>query len=157
MRVILLQDVPKLGKKWAVKEVSTGFARNYLFPRRLAKTATPTAIAELEQKRGEEASRAEEELRETQEIASRLDGLELEIPTKLNPKGISYSAVTAQTIADSLGALGFKIGEADVRLSEPIKKIGEYPVIVALKHGLEAEITVWVIDESKQKSEQSRE
>lgn len=157
MKVILLQNLPKLGKRWEVKEVSVGFARNYLFPQKLAKAATPAAIAGLTQKREKETTQAEQELQKTQETASRLDGLEVEIPVKLSPKGVSYNAVSAQTIVDSLGVLGFQVDKDDVRLDEPIKKTGEYPVTIMLKHGLEAEVIVWVIDESEQKPEQDRE
>lgn len=151
MKIILLQDVPKLGKKWEVKEVSIGFARNHLFPRRLAKAATPAAVAMLEQKITQDAIEAEQELRETQELASRLDGLEVEIPTKLTDKGVSYSSISAQTIADALAALGFRIDKSAIRLAEPIKKIGEYPVTIALKHRLEVEINVLVIDEAERR------
>ncbi len=153
MRVILLTDVPKVGRRWEVKEVSVGFARNYLFPRNLAQAATPNAILELEQKKEKDTVQAEKDLLETEQLAARLDGLEVEITAKLSDKGVSYGALSAKTITESLNSLGFKISEKDIVLGEPIKKIGEYPVTIALKHGLEAEIRVLVSEESDSHAE----
>ena len=87
MKVILLQDVPKIGKRWEVKTVAAGFARNYLLPRGLAKIATKPALEELEKKGVEDTKKAEQELVQVQELASKLDGLEIEIPTKISSKG----------------------------------------------------------------------
>lgn len=152
MKVILLQDVPKVGRRYEVVTVSTGFARNYLLPRGLAKSATPAALKELEERHEEEVKRAEEELAGFQDLASRLDGLEIEIPIKVSPTGEAYSAVSTQKITQVLESLGYKIKKGEITLLDgPIKHIGEYRVVVGLKHGLEAKILIAVVAEEETK------
>ena len=99
MKIILLQDIPKVGKRWEIITVADGYALNYLFPKRLARVATPSAILELEKIGKETAAEAEKELVGVQRLATQLDGLEIEIPTKVSEKGESYSAISDQKIA----------------------------------------------------------
>ena len=82
MRVVLLQDIENLGKKYEVKEVKDGYARNFLIPQGLAKPATKEAIIWLETQKEIEAKKAEEELKKIQEKATAIDGQELIIPVK---------------------------------------------------------------------------
>jgi len=153
MRVIILQDVENLGKQGDVKEVADGYARNFLLPNKLAKLATDTALEELEKIKGLEAKKAEEALKHTQKIVSQIDGQEIEILVKGKETGEIYGSVTPFKISQALKKKGFDIKKTQVIIKEPIKKIGEYPVIINFDHGLEAEIKAIVAEESKKEKE----
>lgn len=154
MKVILLQDVPKVGRRLEIKTVSEGFARNYLFPKKLASVATPAAILKLEQEREDEVERAKQELSKTQDLASQLDGLEIEIPTRISERGETYGSISNQKIAQILQSMGYDIKKSQVVLKEIIKKLGSYLVTITLIHGLEAEIRVTIVEEKPPIQEQ---
>ena len=107
MKIVLLSDVPKLGRKSEVKNVSPGYAKNFLFPRGLAMVLTSTAVLELEQQSVAKRKQAEDELVHSQVLAQKLDGLEIEIAIKASKDGVGYAAVSAQKIAETLQNLGF--------------------------------------------------
>lgn len=143
MKVLLLQDVPGVGRGDEIKEVADGYARNYLFPKNLAVLATPKRAAEAEGKRLENAKRAERELKEAQSLASRVDGYELELFEKANKNGKLYAAVGAEKISASLIKNGYPVRPEQISL-KPIKEIGTFPAAVKFKHGLEVSIVVIV-------------
>jgi len=147
MKVILLQDIDNVGKKYEVKEVKDGFARNYLIAKGLAKPATKEALKWVEVQKEIEAKKAEEELKKAQELASNLDGQEIIISTKVGEKGQLFEAITAQKISEKLKELGFKIKKSQIDLPEPIRELGEFPVKIKFEHNLEAEIRVIIIEE----------
>ena len=147
MKVILLADVSKLGRKSEIKTVSPGYAKNYLFPRGLAAVLTSTAVLELEIHSEAAKKAAEKELLIAETIAGKLDGLEIEVPLKVSKEGIGYAAVSATKIAETLNKLGIKIKSNQIKINSPLKKIGEYTVIVTLTHGLEAEVKIMVVAE----------
>lgn len=142
MKVVLLADVPHLGRKSEVKNVSPGYAKNFLFRRGLAMVLTSTAVLELEQQDLAKKKRAEEELIGAEAMAKKLDGLEVEVPMKVSKDGVGYAGISAQKIAEILSGLGFKVSKNQIKINSPIKKIGEYAVIVSLPHNLEAELKV---------------
>ena len=147
MRVILLQDVENLGKKYEIKEVNDGYARNFLIPKGLAKPATEEALKWLETQKEAEAKKAEEELKMVQERATAIDGLEVIIPVKIGEDGQLFESITSQKISEKLKELGFDIKKSQIELAEPIKELGEFPVKIKFEHNLEAEIRVIVIEE----------
>jgi len=147
MRVILLQDVENLGKKYDVKEVANGYARNFLIPKGLAKIATEENLKWLETQKEIEAKKAEEELKRIQEIAANIDGQEIIIPVKVGEEDQLFESITFQKIYEKLKELGFEIKKNQIDLSEPIKELGEYPVKIKFEHNLEAEIRVIVVEE----------
>lgn len=147
MRVILLQDIEKLGKKYDTKEVADGYARNFLIPQGLAKPATEEALIWLETKKEIEAKKAEEELKKIQEKATAIDGQELIIPVKMGEEGQLFESITSQKISEKLKELGFEIKKTQIDLPEPIKELGEFPIKIKFEHNLEAEIKVIVIEE----------
>jgi large subunit ribosomal protein L9 len=147
MKVILLKDVPKLGRKSEVKNVSPGYARNFLFPRGLAAVLTTTAVLELEMQSQAQKKAAENDLIKAEAIASKLDGLEIEISTKVSKDGVGYAAISTSKIADTLKKLGFAVDKKQIQIKEPIKKLGEYLVKISMIHGLEAEIKIIVMAE----------
>jgi len=144
MKVILLQDIPNLGKKYDIKTVNNGYARNFLIPKGLVKIATKENLNWLEKIREKERERTEKELKEIEELASKINGFELEMPVKIGEKGELFEKIGPQQIAKALQEKGFKIEKNQIELEEKIKEIGEYKVKIKLPHNLETEIKVIV-------------
>lgn len=147
MKVILLQDVEGTGAKFEIKEVADGYARNYLLPNGLAKQATDEVIEWVEQQKAALEEKAAKELESTQELASKLDDLEVPIPMKVGEAGQLFEQVNAQKIASVLQEQGLQVTKEQVKLQEPIKETGEFPVRVSLDHNLEATIRVIITEE----------
>ncbi len=147
MKVILLQNIENLGKKFELKEVKPGYARNFLIPKNLAKPATKTALKWLETQKEIEAKKDEEELKIVQERATAIDDQELTIPVKVNEEGGLFESITSQKISDKLKEAGFDVKKNQIELPEPIKELGEFPIKIKLEHNLEAEIKVIIIEE----------
>lgn len=147
MRVILLQNVVGVGRAGEVVDVSPGHARNFLIAKGAAQLATPEAEARLLVEKRAAARAAERELKETEKLAIKLQRTPIEIKAKSGPGGKLFGAVTGAMIAQALGAKGIKITKERVRLSHPLKEIGDYRVPIELPHGLEAEIEVAVVAE----------
>jgi len=145
MRVILLQDIKKLGKKYEVKEVSDGYANNFLIPKGLVKPATERALKWLETQKEIEEKRAEEELKKVQSTASAVDGQEVVISTRVGDDEQLFESITPQKIQERLKEMGFDIKKNQINLPEPIKELGEFPVKIKFTHNLEAEITVVIV------------
>ena len=147
MKVILLKDVEKIGKKYEIKEVAPGHARNFLIPKGLAKPATEETLAWLEAQKEILRKKAEEELKGVQEKASNLDGLEVVIPVKVGEDGQFFESIGTQKISEKLKELGFEVKKNQILLQESIKELGEFPVKIHFEHNLEAEIKVIIIEE----------
>jgi len=147
MRIILLQDIENLGKKYEIKEVKNGYARNFLIPKGLAKPATKETLKWLETQKEIEEKKAEEELKKIQGIATAVDGQEIVIAVKVGEEGEFYESITSQKIFERLKELGFEVKKSQIDLAEPIKELGEFPVKIKFEHNLEAEIKVIVVEE----------
>lgn len=148
MRVILLKDVENIGKKYELKEVKMGFARNFLFPKGLAKPATKEALEWLQGQKEKATDKTEIALKKVQEVATAIDGREIIIPVKIGEKEQLFESITPQKICEVLKKNGFSIKKKQVDLAEPIREIGEYPVKIKFDHNLEAEIKI-IINEEK--------
>lgn len=149
MKIILLQDVKNVGKKDEIKSVANGYARNFLFPKKLAEPATQQVIKELEKQKELEEKQAEEELKATQELVSKIDGLEIEVLEKVDEEGKLYGSVNEIRISQILKEKGFDIKKKQIKIPQPIKEIGEYPVLILFDHNLEAEVKILVTEEKK--------
>jgi len=149
MRVILLQDVEKVGKKHELREVKPGFARNFLISKGLAKPATKEAIKWLNLQKEIEAKKAEDELKKIQTTASSVDGQEVVIQVKAGDENQLFESITAQKISEKLKEIGFDIKKNQIDLPQPIKELGEFPVKIKLEHNLESEIKIIIVDETK--------
>jgi large subunit ribosomal protein L9 len=154
MRVILLKDVEKIGKKFEVKEVKDGYARNFLIPQGLAKLATEEAIKWLETQKEIEEKKAEEDLKKIQEIASAIDDQEIIIQVKIGDQDQLFESINSQKLSEKLKEAGFNVKKSQIELSEPIKELGEFPVKIKFEHNLEAEIKVIVTKEEKAEKEE---
>lgn len=142
MKVILLQDVEGLGKKYEIKDVKDGHARNFLIPEKQAKAATKQALKWLSDQKEVIEKEAEEDLKKAQETASQIDGLEVVIEVKVGDEGQLFESINTQKISEKLKEMGFEVKKSQIKLEEPIKNVGEFPIGVNLDHNLEAEIKV---------------
>ncbi len=149
MRIILLKDIDNLGKKYEIKEVKNGYARNFLLPQKLVKPATEENLAWLKTQKQVEEKKAEQALKKIQELVSKVDGQEVIIPVKIGEKGEFFEKISNQKISEKLKEMGFDIHKTQIDLTEPIKELGEFPVKVHFEHGLEAEIKVIVSEEEQ--------
>lgn len=147
MKVIILKDAEGIGKKYDVKEVAGGYARNFLIPQGLAKLATKKALLWVEVQKEIESKVSEEELKSIQGKASAIDGQEIIVPVKLGPEGQLFESINAQKISERLKELGFEVKKSQINLSSPIKETGEFPVKITFKHNLEAEIKIIISGE----------
>jgi large subunit ribosomal protein L9 len=147
MKVVLLQDIDKVGKKFEIKEVADGFAKNHLFPKKMAQIATENALAWAETQREIAAKTIEKELQEMQAKASSIDGQEIAINVSVGEQNQLFESITAQKIADKLKEIGFELDKKQISLEGPIKELGEYPVKINFPHNLEAEIKVTIAAE----------
>jgi large subunit ribosomal protein L9 len=140
-QAILLQPVETLGEPGEVVDVSPGYLRNYLVPRKLAQRATPASIAEA-QRRAEAAERAAQEAEErAQETAALLKKTVLTIPHAAGEDGRLFGSVTAQEIVDAVRqARELKLDKRKVRLDQPIRSTGTHMVSVEVADGVTAEI-----------------
>lgn len=143
MKVVLIQNVAGLGKADEVKDVADGYARNFLFARNLAVPASPKILNDLEKRKNKKSKGAEDDLRNAQEMAEKLDGYEVQVKEKASESGSLYAAVGPQKISDALRKRGFEVEKNQIAV-KAIKEAGEYRAKIKLKHGLEAEITVIV-------------
>ena len=147
MKVILLQDIDKLGKKNEIKEVADGYARNLLIPKKMAVLASKSEILKLEAQKKIDTENAEKELIIFQELASQIDGFDLEISAKAKDDNKLFGAITSAIISEELKKNNFEIDKDQIKLKEPIKEIGDYKVQIEFPHNLEAKIKVIVIEE----------
>ena len=147
MKVILLKDVEKLGKKFEIKEVKDGYARNFLFPQKLAKLATEEVLKWAEIQKEVQEKKAEADLEKIQSKASSLEDLEVTILVKVGDDNQLFESITQQKIAEKLKEMKVDIKKNQIELKEPIKELGEFPVKVKFEHNLEAEIRVIISKE----------
>ena len=150
MKVILLQDVEGLGKKYEIKEVKNGHARNLLLPEKLAKAATKQALKWLADQKEVIEKEVEEDLKKEQVLASGLDGLELNMAVKVGDEGQLFESINSQRIIEKLKEMGFEVKKSQVKLTSPIKELGEFPITISLNHNLEAEVKAIVIAEKSE-------
>lgn len=149
MKVILLKDVSGVGKAGDVKEVNDGYARNFLLPNVLAKIATPQVVREAEKQKEAKVKKAEVELKGAQELAGKLEGVEIKLSAKAGDGNQIFGSINAQKIAEALNKKGHKVEKSRIKLFSPIKTLGEHDVTVEFGHGLEAKIKVIVEKESQ--------
>jgi large subunit ribosomal protein L9 len=145
MKVILLKDVKGQGKKGEIIDVSDGYARNFLLANDLAKEGTVSNVKAVIEEQEKKTRLAVMDLLTTERLAARLEGYCLEIKAKANEDGRFYAAINAVAVAKKLKEKGFDVIKEQIQMLEPIKEEGEFEVIVALDHGLEAQISVVAI------------
>ena len=143
---ILLQDVEDLGERGKVVDVSKGYLRNYLIPRKLAAPATKGAV-EAAKRRQEAAERAlRESVERAQDNAALLNRTVLTIPQQAGDDGRLFGSVTTQDIADAVrDARGLRIDRRNVHLPEPIRNVGTYMVVIEVANDVTATVKTMVV------------
>jgi large subunit ribosomal protein L9 len=143
---ILLQDVDTLGEQGNVVDVSKGYLRNFLMPRKLAQPATKGAVEAIRQRQEAEERAARNAVEKAEENVALLNRTVLTIPQQAGGDGRLFGSVTAQDIATAIKeARGLKIDKRNVHLPEPIKNVGTYMVVVDIVDGVTATIKTMVV------------
>ena len=143
MKVILLQDVKGKGKKGQMLEISDGYARNFLLPRKLAVEATPDAVNTMRMNDKAAAEKAAKERAEALETSKKLREMTVVVTAKGGGAGKLFGSVTSQEIADALKAKsGIVIDKRKIVLADPIKSVGTYTVQCKLGYEITAPLTV---------------
>ena len=144
-QVILLQDVETLGPRGTVVDVSKGYLRNYLIPRKLAQPATKAAIQAAERKTQADTRAREQAVSRSQEHADLLNRTVLTISQQAGEDGRLFGSVTTQDIADAIQeARGIAVDRRKIHLDEPIKHVGTYMVVVEVADGVTANVKTMV-------------
>ncbi len=145
MKVVLLSDIKGTGKKDDIVEVSDGYARNFLFPRGLAREATSIAVNEIKGKNSAKQHRADLELAAARETAEKINGRKLVIRAKAGAGDRLFGSVTAKEIADEIKrTTGCEVDKRKIQLEHDIKAFGTYTAAVKIYRGVDAEVTVEV-------------
>ncbi|MBM3305021.1 MAG: 50S ribosomal protein L9 [Candidatus Aminicenantes bacterium] len=147
MKVILKQDVEKLGRKGDIVNVAPGFGRNYLIPRELAIAVTPTNIKMIEIERQALKKKLEAERQSYKSLAQKLAQVTLTFRRKAGDKDVIFGSVSAADVKDGLDALGFEVDKKKILLDEPIKRLGNFTVPVKISAEDRAEVKVVVARE----------
>jgi large subunit ribosomal protein L9 len=145
MKVILLENVKNVGSKYDVKDVSGGYARNFLFPNKLAKPATPGSLKELEALKSRFNKEETELKKHLEESARKMKETALEFYLKTDEEGSVFGSITKEAILKGMRDTGLTTKErVEIVLDHPIKELGERKLLVRLKKGVESEIKIIV-------------
>ncbi|HHU91898.1 MAG TPA: 50S ribosomal protein L9 [Halanaerobiaceae bacterium] len=146
MKVILKEDVKKLGSRGDIVNVSDGYARNYLFPRGLAEEANKGNIQQQKDREKARLKRMKEEKAAAEEMASRMEKEKFVIPVKAGEQGRLFGSVTSKDIADAVEKAGYEIDRRKIQLDENIKSLGMHKVKVRLYEDVVADIKIQVVE-----------
>ncbi len=144
MNVILFKEVDHLGKVGDVVKVKDGFARNYLFPKKLAYEATPDNLKRIEQQKIKQAALSAQKKKEAEELAEKLNKLSCTVTVEVNDLDKLYGSVTETDVAKALEVEGFSIDKKAVVLEKTIDELGIYDVGIKLESDVMAKIRLWV-------------
>jgi large subunit ribosomal protein L9 len=146
MKILLWQDVDKLGKRGEVVDVRDGYARNFIFPRRLGSKPTPSMYKEFELEKRRSAKQEAVLVSESKAVAEKMAGVtSVSIEVNTNEEGHLYGAVTPSMVAEALKDQGLKIEPRAIEIAEPIKQVGTYEVTVNLHRDVQPKLKVWVL------------
>ncbi len=147
MKIILLDDVAKVGRRGEVRDVSDGYARNFLIPKKLALSATAGNLQNLEHIKRQQDAKAGRIKGEADTLRQRIEETMYEEKRQASEEGKLFGSVTAQDLVDFLGRQGVKIERRRVQLDEPIKTLGETSVPIRLHAEVTAQLRVNVLRE----------
>lgn len=147
MKIVLLKDVKALGKKGTLVEVSEGYARNFLLPKKFGALATADTLNTLKLKQANADRVAAEELKEAQTLASKLEKKQVRIAIKGGENGKTYGSVSTKEIAEAVKQqLNLEIDRKKIVLAEPIKSFGVFETVVKLHREVQAKLKVEVVE-----------
>jgi large subunit ribosomal protein L9 len=144
MKVILLDDVSKVGRRGEIRDVSDGYARNYLIPRKLALNATTGNLRNLDQIRRQQDAKAGRIKADAESVRTRIEGLVCEQRRQASEEGRLFGSVTTQDIAEFLERHGLPVERRRIVLDEPIKALGETTVGIRIHPEVTAQLRVTV-------------
>src|SRR5262249_21880719 len=147
MKLVLLEDVDKLGKRGAVVSVKDGYGRNFLIPRKLAVAATEGNLKMVEVEKKKIQVQEVKEEKDASQVKADIEKLSLTIPMKAGEADVLFGSVTAADIAEALEKQGVTIDKRRIELDEPIKRLGTYQVPVRLHKNVSAEVKLSVTKE----------
>lgn len=147
MEVILRDHIDNLGRRGDVVSVANGYARNYLLPRQLALPVTAANRRQVERERVIADAREADERAIAERFAERLSGVECVIARRVGETGTLYGSVTSADVADHLQTLDIEVDKRRIRIDDPLKELGEFPVTVKLHRDVSTELTVRVVRE----------
>lgn len=153
MEVILSESIETLGKAGDIVKVANGYGRNYLLPRGKAMLADKKNIQKMERHRQAIIDRAAKVAKEYEALATRLGALNLVCQVKTGEEGKLYGSVTSMDIADLIENAGYEVDRRKIQLSEPIKHLGEYDIVIKLHPDVKASVKIKVISESESETQ----
>lgn len=159
MKIILKEDVDNLGRKGDIVEVSSGYGRNFLIPKKLALKVTSSNLKMIEIERQALKKKIEQEKLSYQELIQKLNEVTLTFTRKAGEKDVIFGSVSSSDIKDALDDLGFEIDKKKILLDEPIKRLGNYSVAIKVFHDDHAEVKVEIVreEEIREKKEENAE
>ena len=148
MQVILLQDIKNVGKKDQIINANDGYARNFLFPKKLAIEATKDNLLKLQAKKDSKAHHKNLEIEANKEVAKKIEALTLELKVKAGANGKTFGGITSKEIAEALKKqTGIDIDKKKIVLKETIKNLGRFLVEIKFGDGVTAKLAINVIPE----------
>jgi len=147
MKVILLDDVAKLGRRGEVRDVSDGYARNFLIPKKLALNATAGNLKNLDHIKKQQEAKADRIKADAETLRGRIEALTYEERRQASDEGKLFGSVTSQDVVDFLGRSGLKVERKRVHLDEPIKTLGETTVPIRVHGEVTAQLKVSIVRE----------
>ncbi len=147
MKVVLLKDVKGTGKAGEIKEVSDGYAKNFLLKQGLAKQANKSALSENSIKQDAKAYHKEMEKQAASALAKQIEGKTITLKIKCGDNGKTFGSITAKEIADGLAAAGIELDRRKIELKEPLKAIGTYTIVAKVYPEIIAKFTVKIAAE----------
>jgi large subunit ribosomal protein L9 len=147
MEIILLEDVPSLGKVGDLVRVSDGYGRNYLIPKKLAIKATPNDKKRLEHEKRLAQDKVDKIQRDAGKLAKRIEEFSCTISKPVGESGKLFGAVTSKDIEQYLNENGFEIDRKKIELEEPIKNLGVYTIPIRLSPDVTVNLKLWVVRE----------
>jgi large subunit ribosomal protein L9 len=145
IEVILKEHVEHLGRRGDVVKVADGYARNFLFPRKLALMVTSENKKQIERERVKAEAREAEEVKAAQAMAAALEGLEVSIARRVGENETLYGSVTTGDIADALAGRDVTVDRRKIQLAEPLKSLGEHTVPVKVHRDVTAQLKVKIV------------
>lgn len=143
MKVILVEDTPKLGKIGDVVNVARGYARNYLFPRKIALEATQSNLKHVAELKKVEEKRMKKKVKDAVQLLSKLDGTTLVFKVRVGEEGKLYGSITNKTVADKiLEDYGVELDRRKIMLEDPIKSVGNYSIPIVYYSEAKATVNV---------------
>lgn len=144
MKVLMKQDVAKIGKRGEILDVKEGYARNFLIPNGLAVEASGGAMKQMEQIKQADDRRKAKELAEAQELAKKISAVSISLKHKAGDEGRLFGSITSAEIAEAIKQKGFDVDKKKISLDDPIRLVGEYTVKIKVHHDVSAEVAVTV-------------